>query len=120
MHLDIGSTACTTAKNVPVLNIVCCGVCSSYVPIPDLQVLALDGFSRRNVFIMAISLAIGAGLNIVPDWGSNSLWNLGPDASSGVTTLRYACVQSLTFIALHCLSAFVNYAFARLTFRCLA
>ena len=42
------------------------------------QVLALDGFSRRNVFIMAISLAIGAGLNIVPDWGSNSLWNLGP------------------------------------------
>ena len=52
--------------------------------------MALDGFSRRNVFIMAISLAIGAGLNIVPDWGSNSLWNLGPNASSGVTTLRCA------------------------------
>ena len=39
---------------------------------------------------MAISLAIGAGLNIVPDWGSNSLWNLGPDALSGVTTVRCA------------------------------
>ena len=59
--------------------------------LPHSQVLALDGFSRRNVFIMAISLAIGAGLNIVPDWGSNSLWNLGPDASSGITTLR--CCQ---------------------------
>ena len=59
------------------------------------QVLALDGFSRRNVFIMAISLAIGAGLNIVPDWGSNSLWNLGPDASSGVTTLRCAMSRAL-------------------------
>ena len=33
-----------------------------------LQVISIDGFARRNRFILAVSLGLGLGVTLVPGW----------------------------------------------------
>ena len=49
-----------------------------------MQVISIDGFARRNRFILAVSLGLGLGVTLVPGW-----------AEVGI---KYACVAFASMV----------------------
>lgn len=41
-----------------------------------MQVISIDGFARRNRFILAVSLGLGLGVTLVPGWAEVRVWRL--------------------------------------------
>ena len=44
------------------------GLRVSYAMPRCMQVISIDGFARRNRFILAVSLGLGLGVTLVPGW----------------------------------------------------
>lgn len=80
------------------------------VCVSGIKVASIDGFPRRNRFILAVSLGLGLGVTLVPAWATNNLWPVTPGMSTGVRSLRDSVILilsngftigCLTAIALH-------------------
>eukprot|EP00891_Asterochloris_glomerata_P005932 jgi/Astpho2/5932/Aster-02419 len=85
------------------------------VSVSGLKIITHDPLSRRNRFILCVSLGLGLGITLVPSWAQNNLWILGPNASGGITGFRDAIilvlsngftVGALSAIALHLMIPF--------------
>jgi uracil-xanthine permease len=66
------------------------------VAVSGLKIIMLGDIERRTRFILSLSLALGLGVNLVPNWATNSLWNVTPGMSSGVEGFRDACILVLS------------------------
>lgn len=51
-----------------------------------------DPLTRRSRFILACSLALAFGVELVPQWTTNNLWPVTPDMSAGVRGIRDAII----------------------------
>ncbi|KAL4533953.1 hypothetical protein Ndes2437B_g03262 [Nannochloris sp. 'desiccata'] len=60
--------------------------------------MMLNAVTRRNRFIMAMSLAFGIGVTIVPQWGASpvGLWPLDPNSSAALRGLRSTVIIILS------------------------
>jgi uracil-xanthine permease len=80
------------------------------VCVSGFKVISIDGFARRNRFILAVSLGLGLGVTLVPGWAENNLWPVTDGMSDGVRSFRDSIILilsngftigCLTAIALH-------------------
>ncbi|EFJ52311.1 hypothetical protein VOLCADRAFT_115955 [Volvox carteri f. nagariensis] len=55
-----------------------------------------DPLTRRSRFILACSLALAFGVELVPQWAQSQLWPVTPDMSSGVRGIRDAIILVLS------------------------
>ncbi|GLI64085.1 hypothetical protein VaNZ11_007254 [Volvox africanus] len=55
-----------------------------------------DPLTRRSRFILACSLALAFGVELVPQWATSQLWPITPDMSSGVRGIRDAIILVLS------------------------
>ncbi|GIL94312.1 hypothetical protein Vretimale_557 [Volvox reticuliferus] len=55
-----------------------------------------DPLTRRSRFILACSLALAFGVELVPQWATNQLWPITPEMSSGVRGIRDAIILVLS------------------------
>ena len=63
-----------------------------------------DPLTRRSRFILACSLALAVGVELVPTWATNTLWPITPGMNPGVRGIRDAIIlimsTSFTFGAI--------------------
>ena len=59
------------------------------VAVSGIKIITLGDFGRRNRFILSMSLAMGLGVTLVPNWATNALWPVTPGMSNGVHGFRY-------------------------------
>ncbi|KXZ44106.1 hypothetical protein GPECTOR_73g627 [Gonium pectorale] len=55
-----------------------------------------DPLTRRSRFILACSLALAFGVELVPTWATNQLWPITPGMNSGVRGIRDAIILVLS------------------------
>ncbi|PNH02982.1 Uric acid-xanthine permease [Tetrabaena socialis] len=55
-----------------------------------------DPLTRRSRFILACSLALGVGVELVPTWATNTLWPITPGMNSGTRGVRDAIILVLS------------------------
>ncbi|GLC34611.1 hypothetical protein PLESTB_001242600 [Pleodorina starrii] len=55
-----------------------------------------DPLTRRSRFILACSLALAFGVELVPQWATNNLWPVTPNMSKGVRGIRDAIILVLS------------------------
>ncbi|KAL6749700.1 uric acid-xanthine permease [Haematococcus lacustris] len=74
-----------------------------------IKIIVSEGnLDRRTRFIMACSLALGVGVELVPQWGNYWLWPVTPDMSSGTRGIRDAIALILsTSFCLAAITAFI-------------
>ena len=62
------------------------------VMVSGIKVINFSSLTRRNRFILAISLGLGLGVTIVPQWATNpvGLWPVALDASPAARGARWA------------------------------
>lgn len=65
------------------------------VCVSGIKVISIDGFSRRNRFILAVSLGLGLGVTIRPGFATNNLWPITAGMSTGVRSLRDSVIVIL-------------------------
>ena len=65
------------------------------VCVSGIKVISIDGFSRRNRFILAISLGLGLGVTLVPGWALNNLWPLSDGMSSATKSFRCGTARAV-------------------------
>ena len=58
------------------------------VCVSGIKVITLSPLNRRNRFVIAISLGLGLGVTIVPEWATNHLWPVVPSMSGGLRGFR--------------------------------
>lgn len=73
-----------------------------------IKIIVSEGtLDRRTRFILACSMALGVGVELVPQWANYWLWPVTPDMSSGVKGIRDAIILILS--TSFCLGAVVAF-----------
>ena len=100
-----GALTCNTPVLLPRLqtflfaNVIASGI----------KIITSEGsLDRRTRFIMACALALGIGVELVPQWASANLWPVTPDMSTGVKGIHDAVILILdTSFCLGAIVAFI-------------
>eukprot|EP01026_Neomeris_dumetosa_P027066 TRINITY_DN2202_c1_g1_i18.p1 TRINITY_DN2202_c1_g1~~TRINITY_DN2202_c1_g1_i18.p1 ORF type:complete len:568 (-),score=65.47 TRINITY_DN2202_c1_g1_i18:386-2089(-) len=76
------------------------------VVVSGIKVLSMTKLDRRSRFILAVSLGLGIGVTIVPEWATNNLWPVEDDMSDAVRGLRDGVIITLsTGYSIGCIAA---------------
>ncbi|KAK9806190.1 hypothetical protein WJX72_004800 [[Myrmecia] bisecta] len=63
--------------------------------VSGIKLMSIDPITRRVRIILTMSLAVGLGVTIVPQWATANLWPIYPTTSTGMKTLRNSCLLVL-------------------------